>query len=499
MFRRTSPHHPLFRRLRSGGDPSAIELLDALPSWRFVSVVSGPTLGMIAYALGGALEEPARVMLGIFTLTAVYWTLGTVPPFATAILCMTLMAFLLGIPAGAGVDAGGVTSWTDFIEPAAAPVIVLMLGGFVMGRTVHLVGVDRVLAGALIKPFARTPALTVLGVMLVTALLSMWMSNTATAAMMLAIVAPIAGQFPAGANERKSLLVAIAVGANVGGMGTPIGTPPNAIAFAALKGAGVDVTFLDWLVVGIPGVALVLVLAWAALCRLYPWSSTGVEIAFPAREGRTDWRVWTVGTTFVVTVGLWVTGAWTGLPVAAVAILPLMVFTVTGLLTRRELNSLEWDILLLIAGGLALGQGMTLTGLADWMVAQLPLGGLGAVATVAILGGATLTLSTFMSNTAVANMLIAIGIGLAAVPDAGASLAQIGITIALCASLAMGLPVSTPPNAIVFAGGQEPGPDGGQVPGVRTTDFLRVGAIVGLLGLLYAIVASAVVVPGLVG
>ncbi|GAB4553989.1 MAG: SLC13 family permease [Phycisphaerales bacterium] len=489
----------IYRRLTMGGEPSIVEALGNFKWWPFLSIIAGPALGLLAYMLVDDLETPARIMLGIFTLTAVYWTLGSIPPFATAILCMTLMAFLLGIPADAGATTSDVKSWTQFIEPAAAPVIVLMLGGFVMGRTAHLLGVDRVLAGTLIKPFARTPSLTILGVMLVTALFSMWMSNTATAAMMLAIVAPIAGQYPAGANERRSLLVSIAVGANVGGMGTPIGTPPNAIAFAALKGQGVDITFLDWLLIGIPGVVVVLLLAWMALCWLYPWSSKDIALTFPKREGRADWKVWTVVLTFVVTVGLWVSSAWTNLPVAAVAILPLMVFTATGLLTRKELNSLEWDILLLIAGGLALGKGMTLTGLADWMVAQLPLGGLGAATTVALLCAATLALSTFMSNTAVANMLMAIGIGLALSGETGAGIAQVGVSIALGASLAMGLPVSTPPNAIVFAGGQEPDAQGRQVHGVRTSDFLRVGAIVGVLGLIYAVAISVTLVPRLIG
>lgn len=489
----------LFPRLRSGGDPSIVEALGVFKSWRATSIVLGPALGLLAYALGGGMDEPARIMLGIFTLTATYWTLGSIPPFATAILAMTLMAFLLGIPAGAGVNAGGVTSWKQFIEPAAAPVIVLMLGGFVMGRTAHLLQVDAVMARALIRPFARTPSLTLLGVMLVTALFSMWMSNTATAAMMLAIVVPIASQFPAGANERRSLLLSIAIGANVGGMGTPIGTPPNAIAFAALKGADVDITFLDWLIIGIPGVVLVLVLAWLALCKLYPWTTDRVDLAWPTSTRRVDWRIWTVVLTFTVTVGLWVSSAWTGLDVAAVAILPLMVFTATGLLTRKELNSLEWDILLLIAGGLALGQGMTLTGLADWMVEQLPLCGLGALSMLLVLGASTLALSTFMSNTAVANMLMAIGLGLALSGESAAGLAQIGLIIALCASLAMGLPVSTPPNAIVFAGGQEPDADGNQIQGVGTVDFLRVGSIVGVLGLAYALVVGVMVVPRLIG
>lgn len=169
-----------------------VEVLGRFTSWQPVSVLTGPLLGLLAYALGGSLDEPARVMLGIFTLTAAYWTLGSIPPFGTAILAMTLMTFLLGIPAGNGADEGGVKGWTEFIAPAAAPVIVLMLGGFVMGRTAHLLRVDVVLARALIRPFAKTPALTLLGVMLVTAGFSMWMSNTATAAMMRAIVAPIA-------------------------------------------------------------------------------------------------------------------------------------------------------------------------------------------------------------------------------------------------------------------------------------------------------------------
>jgi sodium-dependent dicarboxylate transporter 2/3/5 len=172
-------------------------------------------------------------MLGIFVLAAWYWTTAAIPPFATGVLIMGLGALFLGYPASDGrpfaLPAGGstVADWTDFIEPAAAPVVILMLGGFILGKAAHKTGFDNLLARVLLTPFAHSPAKLILGVLLVTAVLSMWMSNTATAVMMCTLVGPLCFSLEKSSGLRRALLIAVPVGANVGGIGTPSARPPT--------------------------------------------------------------------------------------------------------------------------------------------------------------------------------------------------------------------------------------------------------------------------------
>lgn len=472
----------LVHRVSTRPDASIAEALARTRWWPVLSVGLGPLLGMAAFSLAGRvpseiLSADAKVMLGIFTLAAWYWITAAIPPFATGVLVIGLGALLLGYPAaegrpfGAAAGESQIVSWTDFVSPAAAPVVVLMLGGFVLGRATHATGLDNLLARLLLKPFARSPGLLVLGVLLVTAVLSMWMSNTATAVMMCTLVGPLCHTLGEGSGLRRALLLAVPVGANVGGLGTPIGTPPNAIVFAAFKAAGLEVSFLAWVAVATPVALGLLVIAWVALLRLYPADDRDRELArdlsMPPPE-RGGWPTVVTGATFAATVVLWLTSPWTDLPIAAAAIVPLMVFAATGILTRHDVNGLEWDILLLIAGGLALGKGMEATGLAAWMVGQVPLEGLPSAALIAVVTVLTLLMSTLMSNTATANLVLPIALGIA---GGAISPVQAGLGVAFGASLAMGLPVSTPPNAIAYAAG-----------GLRVVDFLRMGALLGVIG-----------------
>lgn len=504
------------QRLEQGFDVSIFEAFTRVHWWPIVALASGPLLGTLAFALVSPLDPavmatPAKFMLAIFVWVATYWTLGSIPPFATGLLAVALMVFFLGVPAAEGFvgadEGGGITGYQQFLAPAAAPVIVLMFGGFVLSKALHKHGVDKVLAVAFIKPFARDPRLLVLGVMLVSAVFSMWMSNTATAAMMITLIGPVLAQVDRASPLRKALVMAVPIGANVGGIGTPIGTPPNAIAFGALRGAGVDITFVGWLAFGLPVVAVLLAVGWSYLMLVYRGGETKLEIEWPDPStapacvrsagkvigglrplnvgGATARRV-CLGT-FAMTVLLWVSGSWTGLPIAAVALVPVVVFTATRLLDKDDINSLDWAILLLMAGGLALGAGMQASGLAEWIVSSVPLAGMSPMALLAVIGLLTLTLSTFMSNTAVANMLMAIGLGLAGTGVAasadgveGVTALQLGVAVALSASLAMGLPVSTPPNAIAFSSGM-----------ITIPDFLRVGAAYAVLGVGSVVVVCA--------
>lgn len=424
----------------------------------------------VAFLRDGGMTREAVYMSGIFVLAAILWVTEALPLFATALLVIALEIILLANPGGwahLGFADGVSPSYGEFLSPIADPVIILFFGGFLLARAATKEGVDRAMAGVILRIFRGRPFYVLFGLMAVTALFSMFMSNTATTAMMLTLVVPMVSQLPEEDRLRKGLVLAIPFGANIGGMGTPIGSPPNAVAVGFLSNAGVDVSFLDWMLIAVPLMIGVLVVAWLLLSASFHATNRDLRLEPPERTMHA--RGWFVVAVFVVTIGLWLTETLHGLPTAVVAQLPIVAFTATGLLGREDVNRLNWDILLLIAGGLALGTGMAVTGLDRYIVDQMVAEG---SFVLVVLVGATLLLSTFMSNTAAANLLLPLGISFAAAGAAtgGVLVAQVGISIALAASASMALPISTPPNALAYA--QDV---------FDTRDIALIGAVVGLL------------------
>lgn len=490
--------HFIRQRAIENRDPSILEVFKHVRWWSIFIVVLGPILGVLVLELSKykipdeVLHGDAKLMLGIFVLAAVYWVTGAIPPFATGVLVIGLTVFLVGLPASEGgwfhdhVNSG-VNSWNDFVQVAAAPIIVLMLGGFVLSSAAHKHGLDRVMAVTFIKPFGSRRPIVLLGIMLITANFSMWMSNTATAAFMIVLIMPLIDKCEADSPVRKSFVLAIPLAANIGGMGTPIGTPPNAIAFGALRAMGVDITFVGWMMFAIPLMLILLFVGWLFLLWMYPFRKDNFEFNWEEQIKRPGPEQWILYITFAVTISLWMTSAWTGIPIAPVAIIPIVVLTATRLIDRNDINSLDWDILLLMTGGLALGYGMSNTGLAQWMVDSVPVASLGKVPVIIAFCGTTLVFSIFMSNTAVANLLMPIALGLAATGTLGlaggdgvmsADVAMIplaaGVCVAFGASLAMALPVSTPPNAIAFATGN-----------IEVMDLVKMGTVIGIAGIIF--------------
>ncbi len=413
------------------------------------------------------LPREAILMASIFVIASLLWVTEALPLFATAIVIIGLQVVLLANPGGwaaLGFEAGPTPDYRTFLEPLADPIIVLFFGGFVLAKGATKQNIDLALAGIILRVFRGRPELVMLGLMLVTAVFSMWMSNTATTAMMITLVVPMLEQVPKGDPLRKGLLLSVPLAANIGGMGTPIASPPNAVAVGFLQSAGHDVSFLDWMLMAVPLMMALLAVTWVLLRRLFPPKNDDLHLV-PEEQEITGWG-WFVVVVFVVTIGLWLSEAWHGLPTAVVAMVPAIAFTATSMLKQHDINGLEWNILILIAGGIALGRGMQLTGLDVALVESLPMT---AVLVLPVLIVATLLLSTFMSNTAAANLLLPIGVSFAvALPGPGAVV--VGVCIALAASVSMALPVSTPPNAIAYAQGD-----------LETRDFIRIGAMVGVI------------------
>ena len=426
----------------------------------------------------------AALMAGIFVLAALLWVTEATTLFATSLLVIGLQVILLANPggwAGLGFATGSSPGYRAVLAAAADPILLLFFGGFLLARAAVKEGVDQAMSSLLLRPFGGQPKAVLLGLMLVTALFSMWMSNTATTAMMMTLVVPMLAQLPPNEIFRKGLVLAVPLAANIGGMGTPIASPPNAVAVGFLQKAGIKIGFLDWMLVAVPLMLLLLLLVWLLLDHFFKPTTSGLRLEAASRS--LNRRGWFVVVVFFVTVLLWMTDQWHGLPSSVVALLPAVAFTTTGLLNRDDLNGIEWNILILIAGGISLGAGMQMAGLDQQVVKWLPSGGTSGTLLLAALVVATIGLSTFMSNTAAANLLLPVGISSAmALGGAGLSGTQAALSIALAASLSMSLPISTPPNAIAYASGE-----------FTTRDLMRVGVIIALAGALLIIAGSGFV------
>lgn len=403
------------------------------------------------------LTDASRICLMIFVGAAGLWVTEAIPPFATAIAVVVLCIYLLGSPAAGAGDA----AYKIFLNPLADPVLVLFFGGFILAVAATKHGFDVRIAKAFLQPFGKQPKMVLLGVILITALFSMFMSNTATTAMMIAIIAPLVRELGDRAPFRKALVLAIPFAANIGGVGTIIGTPPNAVAASVLAQQGTPISFFKWMLIGTPVAAIMLLILWFLLLKVF--SPKAEELSFHfGEELQSTWDLLIVTITFGLTVGLWLTEPLHHIPSAVVALIPVMIFTMFGIINREDLRKIEWHVLILVAGGMTLGVAMKSTGLSDLLVAQLAFLNVSSTLLLIIMVLLAVAVSNFMSNTSAANLLIPIVTAMAGMsPLAGA------IAVALACSMAMSLPISTPPNAIAFAT-QE----------ITTRDMARYGTIV---------------------
>ena len=294
---------------------------------------------------------------------------------------------------------------------------------------------------------------------------------------MLTFLTPVFAALPANGKGRIALTMSIPVAANIGGMGTPIGTPPNAIALKVLNdeaGLNMGLGFGQWMAIMFPLTILILLLSWRIILKFYPFTQKTIELKIDGKIHH-GWRMWVVCLTFIVTILLWVVPKeYTGIDANTVAMVPMGVFAITGVITARDLKEIDWAVIWMVAGGFALGLGMNGSGLAAAAIKSIPFGSWSPMVILLASGLLCYFLSNFISNTATAALLVPI---LAVVcKGMGDRLDTIGgtptvlIGIALAASSAMCLPISTPPNAIAYSTGL-----------VEQKDMLRVGITVGIL------------------
>lgn len=421
-------------------------------------------------------------IIAIFVFATLSWLTECISSWATSLGIITIMCLTVSDNAlmpFKGENIGELMDSKHIMASFADPTIMLFLGGFILAAAATKSGLDVLLARNLIRPFGTKSENVLLGFLLITGIFSMFVSNTATAAMMLTFLTPVFAALPANGKGRIALTMSIPIAANLGGMGTPIGTPPNMIALKFLNdpaGLNMGIDFGHWMAFMFPLVIILLIISWRILLFFFPFSKKTIELEIKGSVHH-GWRMNVVIVTFIITILLWVIPkSVTGIDSYNVAMVPIGVFAVTGVITAKDLQEINWSVIWMVAGGFALGFGMNGSGLADAALESIPFGEWSPIVILLISGLICYILSNFISNTATAALLVPIlavvctGMGDKLHALGGTSTVLIGIAIA--ASSAMCLPISTPPNAIAYSTGL-----------VKQNDMLKMGLICGIVSL----------------
>ncbi len=428
------------------------------------------------------LSPAGHRVFSVFLLALVLWVTEAIPLHATAAIIIFLEILLVSdksiLPTPDGFTP---PSYATFYQDLAHPVLMLFLGGFFLADCAAKYRLDRNLARILLRPFGKSPKMIMLGLMIITAILSMFMSNTATTATMMAVVLPVLMTFPATDRMRTAIALSIPVAANIGGIGTPVGTPPNAIALSAMSAQGIDVTFVAWMAMTIPFVIITLLFGWQLLVIMFPASSKEVELKIDSTFDL-SWQAKVFYATAILTIGLWLTEPFHGIKSTIVGFVPVVVLLSSGVFSKKDMQSLQWPVLWLLAGGIALGSGVKSSGLDEWLIGLVSWETMPIAIIPFILALAALLMGSAISHSATANLLVPIGMSLAMSDAVAVSPLTAGVFIAIGSSLAMALPISTPPNAIAYATGT-----------IKTKDMAISGIVIGAFGIiLFVFVAPKV-------
>ncbi|MBT8165581.1 MAG: SLC13 family permease [Acidimicrobiia bacterium] len=418
------------------------------------------------------LSEPGHRMLGVFLMAIVLWVTEAIPLYATAALIIFLQILFISDQALWDLPAGfEAPTSASYFATLAHPVLMLFLGGFFLAEGAARYRLDRNLARIMLRPFGDSPAMIVLGLMVITAAFSMFMSNTATTATFLAVVLPVVATLEPGDRLRVALVMAIPLAANIGGIATPVGTPPNAIAIGSLEEAGISVSFIRWMALATPAMIVLLLFGWQLIVRLFPASTERLTLNIEGSFDQTRPAL-VFYLTAAATIVLWLSEPIHGVSASVVGFMPVVVLLATGVLDSKDLQKMPWHVLWLVAGGVALGLAVNDSGLDRWLIDQVGWDAVPVGLLALALAFVATSMSTVISNSAAANLLIPIGLTLTVSGTVDLEPLAAGFFIAIGASLAMALPVSTPPNAIAYSTGA-----------LTTGAMARVGLAVGVVGL----------------
>lgn len=419
-------------------------------------------LAALSYLADVPLGNQAHMVMVVTVFAGVLWLTEALPLFVTALLIPPLVIVL-----------GGFTA-KEAYSPFFSPTIALFFGGFMLARAMQKHGLDRHIASGFISHFGNKTESLLLGIMIITAFLSFWISNTASTAIMLPIAIYAITKSKIGAdkpNTRKALVLGVAFAATIGGIGTIVGTPPNGIAVANLADQGVGVPFLDWMYYAMPFTVLFLPVAWFILVNVYRPEVRKIRI--PKEKGS-----WTPEHRKIMAIGgltilVWITSFAHGISDSVTAMFAVVALYVFGLLEKEDVAKIQWPALLLFGGGLTLGMAIDSSGLSLYLsdIFAGLVGGQGYfVILISVVVFAVLMTLT-ASNTATAALIVPVMIPLAGILDVG--IKELAIIAAIGTSLDFLVPVGTPPSAIAYSSGY-----------VSVKDMMRVGILITIAGVL---------------
>jgi len=430
------------------------------PSWQNYRGLIRPgvagilVVAVVFSALLGVRDPVFARALAIVGTCLVLWLTEVVPPYVPTLLLWAVTPLLLS-------GYGKQFHLTSVLAWSAHPVLALFLGGFALSVAARRHGIDNLIARVAVRLSKGNRLALMVIVMAATALLSMWMSNIAAAAMMLVALHPLLIGVSKSDPFRRATLVGIALGANFGGIATPIGTGPNAIAIAAVSHSG-PVTFFGWMMFALP-LAVGLIAAGALILAIrFHVSGTARLPNIPVKAQTLQGRF--VVVVFLITVTAWLTEPIHGTSSTIVALIAAAVLFGSGLLYRKDIAQIDWSTLGLIAGGIAVGSLLEHSGLPKFAGDAMPWQALPEVVRLFLLCSTAALLSSLMSNTAAVTMLIPFAASIDPSPSTP-------ILIAIAASLGIPFVISTPPNAMVYGEG-----------GLTFSDLALPGLILMILG-----------------
>lgn len=418
----------------------------------------------LSFFLPGSLSENQKQVLLIFFFAVYFWVFEMIPLYATSLSVVLLLTFFL-----TGLDEGIREGYHLYLVPFSSPVIMLFLGGFVLAAALKKHQIDLFLSQKILARLSNSYHI-LFSYLFLSAFFSMWISNTAACAMMLILIKPILSILKEEDPFRKSLPLAIAFGANIGGIGTPIGTPPNAIAIGILQDYGVYLDFFSWMVMAIPLALAILFITGAVLLFFFPPSEKKLSVPVEQKKSLSCSAIYVLCIAFII-IGFWLTASIHHIPEGIVALFGVAIFAAFGLIDHEDLKKIDWDILILMWGGLALGQGIQLSKLMDPLL-KYPLFQEYSFLLIAAFCLLAFGLSSFISNTATANILLPIAVTLT-----GKNPILLSITVALCCSFALVFPISTPPNAMAYS-----------LRTFKTNDMFKSGAIISIIAIILVLV-----------
>lgn len=419
-------------------------------------------LALLILFIGLPIEKQAHHVLVITIFIGTLWFTEAMPLYITALLGTFLLVVFASV------------SPQDAFYPYFSPTIVLFFGGFILARAMQKHGLDQQIANAFISKFGTDPKYFLLGIMIITALLSFWISNTAATAIMLPIVLFTLTKSkikPLESSYGKAVVLGVAFAATIGGIGTIVGTPPNGITVANLAKHGIDVPFAEWLYYSLPFTVLFLPIAWFILTTVYRPEVKSIKLAQKKGKWTKDhMRVLAIGG---LTMALWMSSFYHKVPDSVVALVPVILLYLSELLGKEDISKIDWSVLLLFGGGLSLGSAIDSSGLSTYLgtlLGTLVMGQTTFMLFLAVIAFAVImTLSA--SNTATAALIVPVVIPLAAMTGVG--IKELAIIAGMGTSLDFLVPVGTPPSAIAYSSGY-----------IRVWDMLKAGIFITIAGVL---------------